>query len=111
MVTPRIKLLICPICGTRNITKGMYGKIHCMDCKKEIISLATTGDGMPLSKARDRARKQAKRDEIRLEGKKYTGFVQPTQSFELSDIMVGPSTEAESGYDLDADGSPIYEEA
>ena len=63
---------------------------------------------MPLSKARDRVRKQAERNKIRLEGRKNTGYVQPTQSFELSDIMVGPS--AEAGYDIDADGTPIYEQ-
>lgn len=34
---------VCPICGSKDITKGMYGKIHCMACEKhpEIVKLAT----------------------------------------------------------------------
>ncbi len=35
--------MICPICGSKNITEGMFGKVHCVDCKKhpEVIPLAT----------------------------------------------------------------------
>lgn len=38
-----MKVMICPICGSRDITKGLYNKIHCMVCKKhpEIIPLVT----------------------------------------------------------------------
>ena len=48
---------------------------------------------MPLSKKRDRVRKQAERDKFRLEHKKNTGYVQPKE------VIKQPS--------IDADGNAI----
>ena len=73
---------------------------------------------MPLSKARDRARKQAERDKVRLEGKENTGFVQPNRVIrrdaeyrrEGATITYREDGEVTRLIELDADGNPIYEE-
>lgn len=62
---------------------------------------------MPLGKARNRDRMRKSRLHKQLSSLTEPKPVQPKQPFELSDIMVGPSAEAESGYEIDADGNPI----
>ena len=63
---------------------------------------------MPLSKARNRERMRKSRLHKQLSSLMESKPVQPKQPFDLSDLP-GPSAEAESGYELDADGSPIPE--
>ncbi len=63
---------------------------------------------MPLSKVRDRARKQAERDKIRLEGKK----IQPTDQYLLSAIQFLDDAPVDTTFrpQIDADGNSVYEE-